>query len=101
MKNETLITAKDIFNGMKAEYLKQDWEEDSPKEFHKKVEGDRVLMIRLDGNYIDMRLSRTGLYTSRFTNAHSSTEYPLNTSVKEFMNQFDTTANKWLNDLSA
>lgn len=101
MSNTTLITVKEVFQAMKREYLKNGAYAISDKEFHKKVDANRELMIRLGDNYIDMRLSRTGLYTSRCLNPHPASECPLSYTVCEFITQFDSTAKKWLKSPSA
>lgn len=96
MTNTIMITAKDVFEAMKDEYLKNGAYVISDTEFHKKVDEKRDLMIRLGHNYIDMRLSRTGLYTSRHLNPHPVSECPLSSTVNEFMNQFESTAQRWI-----
>lgn len=99
MKNDKIITTKDIFEGMKAEYLKQGWIEHSDKEIHKEVKSGRLLIIRLDGCCIDMRLSRSGNFTSRHNNDHSESEHPLRSTISDFMNQFNSTAKGWIAEL--
>lgn len=98
MSNQSnIVTTKDIFQAIKDEYLKSgEWYEKSEKEIHKDVEDGRSVMIRLDGNLIDMRLSRTGYYTSMGFNPHDRREF--RASVAQIKYEFRNTENKWRNN---
>lgn len=95
MSNQSnIVTTKDIFQAIKDEYINSgDWYEKSENEIHKDVEDGRSVMIRLDGNLIDMRLSRTGYYTSMCFNPHDRTEF--RESVEQVKHQFRNTEAKW------
>lgn len=97
MKNEALVTAKDIFDAIKAEYIRGEWFEFSNTEIHKKLVLDKVVMLRVDGPYIDMRMSGTSNFTARHITPHH--DHVLTKCVNEFKQQFAIFEREWVDDL--
>lgn len=93
MSSSSLVNSKDVFEAVKAEYLKSGWSEKNENEIVKDTEHGRNLIMRLSGDYIDLRMNYTGEYTSVVYNEFDKSE--LEITVQELKDQFSNTEQTW------
>ncbi len=89
-----MINSTDVFNAVAEQLTQNGWVTRNDKEIEKPVNDNQILIMRICGTEIDMRLTLTSNYTSIHFNDHPKCK--LHESSKLVINQMASFERDWL-----